>query len=67
MTNITMNTENVIVREPYRDLERDKDREVDCTWHNSFVGAFSCFTTYAEGNHPAFPLHSPSDHPLGHT
>jgi hypothetical protein len=31
------------------------------------AGAFSCFSMYAEGNHPALPLHSPSDHPVGAT
>lgn len=31
------------------------------------AGILSCFSTYAEGNHPALPLHSPSDHPLGAT
>lgn len=27
-------------------------------------GTFSCLSIYADGNHPALPLLSPSDHPL---
>lgn len=28
------------------------------------AGALSLCSTYADGNQPAFPLHSPSDHPF---
>lgn len=47
----------------------------DQCWHNVdqhysvilLAGTTSCLCTYAEGNHPAFPLYSPSDHPFGAT